>query len=218
MFSNIGFAVPSIMLYVDGGADYYYDSTKAIPTDPTITDYSTGLGFNFVPTSPDGWNTDTFVTNNSAFRLAIATDKYDWFYDMHLVAAVPEGETGNVNVSWGSSGILGAMFSGTPTAMGYGKTYDMPTHGVFPTDYFLYSLGNIENNVDEPIFLDITFSGYSMVHFDAYAFNGKKWDDNPFSHDVTATNGVPIPEPASMMLFGTGLVGLVGFGKRKFLR
>ena len=216
IFSNIGFADPSIMLYVDGGSDYYYDNTKPIPTDPTIINYSVDLGFSLIPTSPDEWNTDTFVTNSSAFRFVIATDKYDWFYDMHLVAAVLEGETGSLNVSWGSTVLSGTMFNGTPTITGYGKTYVMPTHSVFPTDYLLYSLGDIENDVNEPIFLDITFSGYSRVHFDAFAYNGKKWDDNPFSHDVTST-GEPIPEPGTLILFGTGIIGMIGsFARKRF--
>ena len=80
----------------------------------------------------------------------------------------------------------------------------------------------------------VTFQlkGYDWVHFDAmalvtYAQSGGKStrvittlntdiDNNPGSHDVTWENGHEVPEPGTLLLLGSGLIGLAFYGRRKF--
>ena len=223
MFSNIGFADPSIMLYVDGGADYYWNDENPAG-DPTITSHSTAL----IYTEPNTWFTDSFVTFDSNFTLLIEMfqrGEEGWspyFCDMHLVVAVPEGESGSVSVYVDGS-LLGMTGYGLPYNK-YGSTFKMPPHGVYPTPYSLYSINNGEcltaDTENDPIFLVIDWEGYSKVHFDVFAYNekgdGGAWVVNPFSHDVTATR--PIPEPGTLILFGTGIIGMIGsFARKRFV-
>lgn len=76
----------------------------------------------------------------------------------------------------------------------------------------------------------VTFQlkGYDWVHFDAMALvtyaQGNSGstrvittlDNNPGSHDVTWEYGHEIPEPGTLLLLGSGLVGLAFYGRRKF--
>lgn len=54
-------------------------------------------------------------------------------------------------------------------------------------------------------------AGPGSQYFEVY--DGLTW--SILEDGFTSSGAAPIPEPATMLLFGTGLVGLIGFGIRK---
>ncbi len=77
---------------------------------------------------------------------------------------------------------------------------------------------------DETVEIDLTVNDPSSLpedfalHFDVYGFDGqnKVFLTNPASHDLTVTeDGPPVPEASTMILFGSGLIGLLGYARRK---
>lgn len=169
------------------------------------------------------------------------------------------GSTSVDLLNMNSSGGMGysdyrASYDGSypdPSTYGYGVADDgdyplmgngteVPPHGVFPTDFYEYYIGDF--GTDEPVQnyipgdelgdtadgemkqFDISVSGYTWVDIVAYnhvvqSKNKAKYVFSPFSHDGSFDDGSStVPEPTTLLLFGTGLIGLSWMGRRQMKR
>ena len=59
----------------------------------------------------------------------------------------------------------------------------------------------------------VTSTSESLI----FATDGSSTGDVSYGNDITAVSLTQVPEPGALGLLGTGLLGLLGFAKRKFL-
>lgn len=160
------------------------------------------------------------------------------------IAVTPQVQTpanlGSFTIDGVEVPVTGGMTYGTPPIAEVDNGGDLAGHSIFPT-FFLEVPFTFDPSKNAPTYdtqyqpggPDLTnpgptyyrdwvissnlFSGY-FLHFDLYQLgvnpnNGRVGivEFAPFSHDASV-----VPEPGTMMLLGTGLIGLASFGRKKF--
>lgn len=165
-------------------------------------------------------------------------------FGVKLTAAVPTDETGSITLTpTTATGWTDPLAPVLPTLDGFyqddtpmlGDGSALPGHGIFPGDFYQWSIGDFTLE-DSPIgdFTQglcptgtcatpdmgqinayiVEISGYSSVHFDSFDHivsnnnAGYKYVFAPPSHDAE------VPEPNTLLLVGSGLLGLGLMGRR----
>ena len=212
------------------GGDVFNVFSITVETDPTKAMY-----FNIATNYPQGGNTaysgsDTWTTRPADLILDVAqngswdyaiplVNHYGWYDSDGLLR--PEGgylagHVYKVESMWSSSAYEPAgtwtyndtavsLYKGTDT--GLSGTWTWNSTGSTDPQIAAYNIVYSGANWD---IADLAINGYLQVYWATATCGNDTIDGTVYPS--------PVPEPATMLLLGSGLVGLAGFGRKKLFK
>lgn len=175
-----------------------------------IEDYLSGDRFAYYQNSGDFMFIGNY--NNESNISQVQADVISWL-TMNLPLYDTTGFT--LEDSTGAVTAAGVDYNGNPTSLGASAsgTYQVNT-SVYPEGIEFYAVK--AGNAFAMYFEEDGETNGSWSTFDLWLDKGTG-SSLEISH-FTGYNGtgVPVPEPATMLLLGSGLIGLAGLGRRKF--
>lgn len=120
------------------------------------------------------------------------------------------GERGGNTSGW--DGTILFEFTGLPSMVGIGianSAFGPETLSIYDSSFDLLESITAPTGVN-------TYAGFTRLSTDIKYFeiSGDFFAIDDLQHNASAS--VPVPEPSTLLLLGSGLVGLVGFGRKKF--
>lgn len=158
-----------------------------------------------------------------------------------LLASIPNGSLGS-----GTLMVNGELPFYTSPSTSYFPNTHAPAKGDV-SDFLFFDIGYFTKTQDVPNFntetgsgkgeiktLTISVTGLDWVHFDVMALETDAFtrhrrrvtqtsydtdlENNPGSKDVTWKRPATVPEPSTLFLLGSGLIGLGLFGRKRYKR
>jgi hypothetical protein len=241
MIAFQAFAVPVLQVGIkteDGYVPYTTQGPDEETAFTTINTFSLALAGSFGPnTAYLGGKND--ILGIDWDNLQIGLDFLKGATGPVLMVTVPEGTFGSISFSPPlGSNYLAPTFIIARTGSddsGFPDNH-WPVGQPDSWDFWYFDLGTAFSNNSNGVvncanpseigngeirFYDTTITDFTYAHFDLLAIeisggqNGGLTPNlvfNPGSHDASYV----IPEPATMILLGSGLIGLAGFARRKF--
>jgi hypothetical protein len=237
--STPAFALNSLQLYLPDGTYTWSDQTWIIqPDGSTFTLTALAMDSDLAPIKTEG---DAFLGSATNAILSIALGgsfQGPGFEDPDTFASLTiTDESSNTTTIPGSTWQWGTPPVNDPNL---NPSADLAPHGIYPTWYYEYHFAfddpfgegtwDTQDTHDpgtyskfgwrEDFLVDIAGIDpllVNNVHFDLYTLDGDGEIHKfaPFSHDAQAA---PVPEPATLLLLGSGLMGFAGVGRKKFFK